>query len=257
MPMKDGFDPAHPLPQFLAAQAEQGIANAPDGVVTASRAFKAGILIAAAAATGIAVLAVGNPAALFADVSASLVGHSPPQSTPAIQSAADPPALASSAADAQALPPTANDAPARDEIAVSESAGADQAEKSESASETLFRQFQAWAAEQDAQPHVEPAPPVQDTPSQVVQDAPAPAAANVRAPSRPAQKRRQVRAVRDARAEMRMQNLRRQARRPQSARAEHPPTQAQRPPVQDARAQDPSVQDAQAPSLLTIFGLSN
>ena len=129
MPTKDGFDPAHPLPRFLADQAdEQGIGNALDQVAPTSRVFKASILIAAATATGIAVLAAGDPAALLAWGSATLVGNSS-QSTPTIQSVVDAPALIPSATDAQvldaqvldaqALPPTTKDAPARDEIAAS------------------------------------------------------------------------------------------------------------------------------------------
>ena len=150
MPTKAGFDPTHPLPQFLADRAEQGIGNATDGVVGTSRAFKASILIGTVTAAGIAVLAMGNPVGLLAEMSASLVGNSAPQPTPEIQSAADAPALVASAADAQDLPPTTNEAPARAEIAASEPAGKDQTEKSEPPSETLFRQFQAWAADQGA-----------------------------------------------------------------------------------------------------------
>ena len=253
MPAEDGFDPTHRLPQFLADRAEQGIGNAPNpkGAVVASRAFKVSILIATATATGIAVLAMGNPVGLLAEMSASLVGNSTPQPTPAIQSAADAPALVASAADAQDLPPTTNDAPARTEIAASEPAGRDQTENSEPPSETLFRQFQAWAVEQDAQAHDGPVQPVQDAPAQVVQNVPAPAAQNIRVPYRQVQKRRQVRAaVRNARAEVRAQNLRRQAARAQDARAE-------RPPIQDARAQDQSVQNAQGLSFLPIFGQRN
>lgn len=257
MPTKDGCDPADPLPQFLTARAEQGMQgreNDLDGAVATSRAFKAGILIVAVTATGLAVLAMGNPAALFARVSALLVGDSSPPSAPTTQSAADAPALIASTADAQAVPPTTNDAPARAEIAVSQPAG--RAEESESSFEALFRQFQAWAAEQDAQAQGEPAQPDQAVPAKVVQPAsaatnvPAPVAEDVRAPQRLVQKRRQVRAARNARAEMRTQSPRRQVQRAPSARAE-------RPPVQDARVQDASAQNAEAPAFLSIFGLRN
>ena len=256
MPTNDDFDPADSLPQFLSVPTEQDIGKAPDGAVAASRVVKASVMIAAATATGIAVLMAGDPVALLAQVSASLVGNSSPPSAPAIQSAADAPALVPSAAEAQALAPTTVDAPTRNEIPASEPAGKDQAENSEPPSETLLRQFQAWAAEQDAQAHGGPVQPVQDAPAQVVQNAtaqtaPASATENVRA-YRPVQKRRQVRAVNNARAEVRTQNQnpRKQVRRPQSARAE-------RPPVQDARAQDQSVQDAQTPSFPAIFGQRN
>ena len=254
MPTKDGFDPAHPLPRFLADQAEQGVGNARDGAATASQAFKASILIAAAAAIGIAVLALGNPAALFADVS-SLAGNSSPQPAPTIQSVADAPALIPAPAEAQDLPPATRDAAAHGEIAASEPAGKDQ--RSEPTSETLFRQFQAWAAEQDAKARGGLVQPAQDDPAEVVQNVPAPAAENARVPSRLVQKRQRVRAARNARAEMRTQDRRKRVRRVQGARAERPPVQAERPPVRDARAQDPSVQNAQAPSFLPFLGLRN
>src|SRR5215813_13238411 len=169
MPIKDGFDPTHPLPRFLADPAERGTRSIPDGAVGTSRALRVGILIAAATAAGFAVLAMGNPMGLLAEMSASLVGNSTPQPRPEIQSAADAPALVPSAADAQALPPTTNDAPARAEIAASEPASQDQMAKTES-SENLFKQFQAWAAEQDAQVQVGSVQPAQDTPVQIMQD---------------------------------------------------------------------------------------
>src|SRR5690349_5827910 len=90
-PMTDSFDPIHAVPRFLAEQAPQEAESAPDGAVTRSRVFKAGIVISAVTATGIAVLTMGNPAALFAHLSASLVDDAPPP-TPIIQSAADAPA---------------------------------------------------------------------------------------------------------------------------------------------------------------------
>lgn len=264
MPTKDGFDPPHLLPQFLAVRAEQDVGNAPDRVVVASsRVFKTGILIAAALATGIAALAMGNPVALLAEMSASLVGGSPPQSTPSIQSVADAPIPIPSVVDAkalppQSLPPAAKDTPAREEIAASEPAGKDQTDKTGQPSETLFSQFQAWAAEQDARGAA--VQPAQDEPPQLVQtqaaqNARAPAAENVRVPYRLVQKRRQIRAVQNARAEVRTQN-RRQVRRAQSASAERPP--AQDPRAQDPRAQDPAAQNAQTPSFLQpIFGPRN
>ncbi|MBR1121402.1 hypothetical protein JQ628_07730 [Bradyrhizobium lablabi] len=272
MPTKDGFDPAHPLPQFLAVQPEQGIGNVFDGAVPASRTFKAGILIATVAAAAIAFLAVGDPVALVAWGTASLVGDSAPPPTPAIQSAADAPAPISSTADAQSLPPATKDAPAREEVAASEPVGKDRTENTEPLSEALFRQFQAWAAEQEAQARAEPVQPVQDAPAQAAQNAPAqsvpaqdvspqnaPAqeAESARGSNRFVQKRRHARSVHNARAEMRTQNLRRQVRRAQRAHAERPPVQAERPSVQDARAQGTSVQDAQALPFLPMFGLRN
>jgi hypothetical protein len=248
MPTEDGFDPTHPLPQFPADQDQQGIENAPDEGVATSRVSKASILIAAGTATGIAVLAMGNPVALLAEVSAALVGNSSPQPTPVIQSAADAPVP--SDAVTRALPLTTGDAPTRDENIASEPAAKDQAQRSEPPSEALFMQFQAWAAEQDAQARGGPAQAVQNPLADVAKDVPAPAAENVQTPRRLVQKHRQVRAARNAWAEVRTQNLRKQIGGTQSARA-------QRPPVQDARAQDPSGQNPQGPSFLPSFGPRN
>jgi hypothetical protein len=247
MPTKDGFNPDHPL--FLADEPEQqGIGKAWDRVaVISSRVLKASILVATATAIGIAILSMGNPGTLVAYVTASLVDKSAlqpgtDQSTPTIQSTAD----------AQALPPTAKNAPTRDEIAAaSEPAGQSQTENSEPPSEALFRQFQAWAAEKDAQAQVGPVQHVQDATAQVVQNAPAQVAENARAPLRPMQKHRHVRPVHSARAEIRpVHNPRKKVRREQNARVQVPP-------AQDARAQDQSVQNAQAPSFLQTFGSRN
>src|SRR5258705_12798434 len=174
MPTKDGFNPDHPL--FLADEPEQqGIGKAWDRVaVISSRVLKASILVATATAIVIAILSMGNPGTLVAYVTASLVDQSAlqpgtDQSTPTIQSTAD----------AQALPPTAKDAPTRDEIAAaSEPAGQSQTQNSEPPSEALFRQFQAWAAEKDAQAQVGPVQHVQDATAQVLHKAPAKIAAN-------------------------------------------------------------------------------
>ena len=248
MPTKDGFNPDHPLPLFLANEPEQqGIGKAWHRAVVPSRVLKASILVATATAIGIAILSVGNPVTLFADVTASLVDKSAlqpgtDQSTPEIQSAAG----------AQALPLTAKDAPARDEIAAaSESAGQSQTENSEPSSEALFRQFQAWADEKDAQAQIGPVQSGQDAPAQVAENAPAQVEENARAVLRPMQKHRHVRAVQSARAELRpVQNPRKKIRREQNARVQVPPAQG-------ARAQDQFVQDAQSPSFLQTFGWRN
>lgn len=189
--------------------------------------------------------------ALVAEVSALLAGHSALPSAP-IQSAADAPALiAVAAADAQDLPqdvpPASNTPPARAEIAA-EPTTKDQPEKSEATSETLFSQFQAWAAAQDAEKRSEAEQPVQDAPASIMQDLP-PAAKNLRVPYRHVQKRQPARAaVRNARAEVRAQNLQRQI--PQAARAA-------RAPAQDPRAQDAAAQEAQTAPFLGIFGQRN
>jgi hypothetical protein len=240
MATKDGFNPDYPLPLFLADKPmQQDVGKAWDRAVISSRVLKTSILVATVTAIGIAFLSVENPVTLLADVTASPVDKSAlqpgtDQPTPTIQSAAD----------AQALPPSAKDAPTRDEIAAaSESAGQSQMENSEPSSEALFRQFQAWAAEKDAQAQVGPV--------QSVQDAPAQAAENARAPLRPMQKHRHVRPVHSARAEIRpVQNPRKKVRREQNARVQVPPSQ-------DARAEEQSVQNAQVPSFLQTLDWRN
>ena len=253
MPTKDGFTPDHPLPLFLCENADEleqaGIEQAWDRAVISSRILKTSILVVAATAIGIAILSAGNPVVLFANVMASLVDTSAlqpgtGQSTPTIQSTAD-----------AYLPPIARDAPTRDEIAAaSEPADQTQSKISEPPAGALLKQFQAWAAEEDAQALVvQPAQdaqaqdgsaqPVQDAPAQVVQDAPAQV--------RPMQKHRHARRVQNARAEIRPgRHPRAKVRREQNARAQVAP-------VQDPRAQDQSLQNAEAPSFVQSFGWRN
>jgi len=241
MDTRDDFPPDDRFPLFLSEHAEKteqpDIGKVWDRAVVSSRILKTSILVVTATAIGIAILSVGNPVALLANVTASLVDKSAlqpgtDQPTPTIQSTAG----------TQDLPPTASDAPTRDEIAAAfEPSDQSQTEISQPPTEALLKQFQAWAAKEDAPAQVEPVQPVQDTPAQVVQNAPAPA--------QPTQKHKGVRHVQNARAEP-VQNPRPQVRREQNA-------QVQVPPVPDARAQDQSVQNAQAPWLLQSFGWRN
>jgi hypothetical protein len=254
MPTKDAFNPQHPWSFLLADEPEQqGIGKAWDRAVIPSRVLKASILVATATAVGITILWVGNPVTLTASVvDKSALQPGTDQSTPTIQSTAD----------AQALPPTAKDAPSRDEIAAAfEPADQRQTEISGTAAEALFKQFQAWAADKDAQAQVGRIQPVQDAPAQVAQDAPAPVvqdasakaaenalAENAPAPVRPMQKHRRVQPVHNARAETRpVQNPRKKVRREQDARVEVPPPQ-------EARAQDQTMQNAQVPLFQHTFG---
>jgi hypothetical protein len=116
MAAKGDFLPDDPIPLFLSGPAEEtkppGLGRAWDSAVTSSRILKTGILVVAATAIVFATLSLGNPIAVFATATASLVGISAPQSG-AGQSA---PAIQSSA-DAQTLPRTTRGAPTRDEIA--------------------------------------------------------------------------------------------------------------------------------------------
>src|SRR3974390_63480 len=222
---KDRFDLDYPLPLFLTDERDQqvltdepdqqGIGKAWDRAVIWPRLLNATILVATAIAITIAILSVGNPVALFADVTASVADNSAVQpgtdpSTPTVQSTAD----------VKALPPPERDARSRVEMAAaSEPAAQHQPENGELSSEALFREFQAWAAEQDAQAKV--------TVQHAVYDAPAKAAENARVSLRLMHKHRHAKPVHNARAEM--------------------------PSAQDALAQDQSAQNP----FLQIFGWRN
>jgi hypothetical protein len=132
-----------------------------------------------------------------------------------------------STADTQPLPPTASEAPTGDEIATTLTADQSQTDIRQPSAEALLNQFQAWAAEEDAQAQVRPVQPVQDAQAQVVQNAPEQV--------RPVQKQRQVRPVLRAKI---VKNARAKV-------VKH--ARAQVRPEQNAQAQDRSVQNAQAP----------
>jgi hypothetical protein len=213
MAAKDGFDPGDSLPLFLSAgkpeqkiEANRAVILLRGLMVTATIAIcalfagkpKHGIRtdravisprvvsILAAAAIAICIAILSNQVTLFANVTTSLVDKSAPQpgtdlSTPIIQSA-----VFRSTVGVEALPTTAKDAPTH-EISTSEPASRTETENKEA----LFRQFQAWAAEQDARALARPA---QDTPALVAENPPAPV--------RPMQKqRRAARPVKDTRAQ--------------------------------------------------------
>jgi hypothetical protein len=212
-----------------------------DGAAISSRILKMSVL--AVAAMAIAILWLGNPVALFANVTASLVDISAFQdatgpSTPAIQSTA------------QALPPTATDTPTREEVAAP--VNQMNAQNNEPPAEDLLKQFQTWAAEEDTRAPVVPVEPVQPVqPVQVVQDDQAQVEEDARAPVRHMQKHRRIRPAQNARAEIRpVPNPRARLRREQNARALVRP-------AQDARVQEQPVQNAQPPSLLQSLGLQH
>src|SRR5216684_4581242 len=210
------------IPLFLSDHTEEPeqpvIGKAWHRAAISSRILKTSILVVTAAAIVFAIRLVGNPLVRFTNATASLVGTSAPQdgaqSTPTIQSTAD----------AQALPPTAREAPTGAEIAAAfNSAYQSQTENPQPPAEALFKQFQAWAADEDAQAQVRSVQPVQDDQAQVV---------NARA---------EVRPVKNARAHMRCeQNARAQAR-----------------PVQNTQAQVQPVQNAQPSWLLQSLGLKD
>src|SRR5215216_13738 len=240
MATKDDFQPDR-SPIFLSGHAEEteqpDIGKAWDIATISSRILKTSIVAATVTAIGIAILSIGNPVALVANVTDWWDDKS------ALQPGADPSTSAiQSIAGTQDLPTTTADAPAREEIAAAvEPADQRQAEVGQPLNEALFKQFQAWAAEEETRAQAGPAQPAQAAPVRAVQEAPAQV--------RPAKKQRRARSVQNARAEIRPQrNHRAKVRQEQDAQV---------PPVADPRAQDQSMQNAQTPSLLQSLGLRN
>jgi hypothetical protein len=135
MAAKDGFDADDALLLFLSThEPEQNIGN-DRPIILLRVVLKASILVAMAIAIGVAP--VENPVKISAKASLFDKAASPPstdQSAPIVQSA-----VTQSTAGAEALPPTAKNAPSQTRT-----------ENSGSSSESLFREFQAWSAEQDA-----------------------------------------------------------------------------------------------------------
>lgn len=259
MATKDDFPPNDHSPLFLSERAgetgEPDIASARDigrawdSADISSRILKATILAGAATVIAIGILWVGNPAALVANVTASWSDAAP-------QPASDQPAPAvQSTLLAQDLSATATEAPARDETAAaSEPADQGQGGTGQPISEGLFKQFQAWAAEEDARTPVAPIQPAQQVlaPAQPVPGPPVRVAQDAPAQVQPAKKHRRVRSVHNARAEIRPQR---------HARARY--REEQRPPAPIAPAPEPRIpepppqQNSQTPWLLQSLGFRN
>ena len=115
MATKDGFPPDD-RPLFLSEHAEEieqpDIGKAWDIAAISSRILKMSIVAVTVTAIGIAILSIGNPVALVANVTDWWVDKS------ALQPGADPStSTIQSVAGTQDLLPTTTDAPARDEIA--------------------------------------------------------------------------------------------------------------------------------------------
>jgi hypothetical protein len=270
MTTDNGFQPDRP-PIFLSGHAEEteqpDVGTGWDVATISSRILKTSILAVVVTAIGIAVLSVGNPVVLVANVTDWWVDK------PALQPEADPAtSTTQTIAGTQDSPTTTTDAPPREEIAAAvesvepsqaEAAGQRQAEtagqrqtevgqrQAENSqpitadnlpvTEELFKQFQAWAAEEETRKQAGSA---QAAPVRVAQDGPAQA--------RPAKKHRRVHSVQNARAEIRPQRHHRARVREQQLDARE-----QVPPVADPRAPDPSVQNAQPPSFLQSLGIRN
>jgi hypothetical protein len=264
-PMKDdGFQPDR-APIFLSGYPDEAgqpdTARGWDIATISSRILKASILAVTVTAIGIAVLAVGNPVTLVANMTDWWIDK------PVLQSEADSTtSTIQTAAATQDLPATVSDAPPRDETAATgepadqgqAETGQRQAEAAQSQTETgppvteeLFKQFQAWAAEEETRAQAAPA---QAAPVRVAQDGPA--------QTRPVKKQRRARSVQNARAEIRPQRHHRaRVQEEQDPRGQVPPgglvpPGGQLPSVADPRAVDPSGQNG-PPSFLQSLGFRN
>lgn len=240
MPRKDGFSSDQSLPPFLQERTGNSeIVEPSDLAVFRSHALKATILTLAIV-LGIAAFLVGNPMTLLADLTDSFGDKStlhpgPDRSTSTIQTTSD----------AQATSSTTENQPTSGEITATEAAGEDPAKTVDAATEALFRQFQAWADEKDAQAlesvqPVQPAPvePVREAVSQPAQDGPLPKVAEeAQASLRLPRKHRHAPTTSHARTEMPRHAPRKMVRRPQREQVA--------PPRAAAVARDQVVQNAE------------
>jgi hypothetical protein len=162
--IKDRFSANDPIPLFLSGPREETELSGVRKVVS-SEVFRKAALAFVAAAIVFGVVSAGN-AILFASVTASQVSPPAPRegsghSTPAIQSTASVEAVPGSQLG--------------DELAAAfKSAIENKAEVDRARAEALFNQFQAWAAEEDAQALPGPQQPVQDVRTDIVQSPPLP-----------------------------------------------------------------------------------
>ena len=261
MTTDNGFQPDRP-PIFLSGHAEEAVQpdveKGWDVATISSRIFKASALAAVVTTIGVGALSIGNPVLMVANVTDWW------NDKPALQLEADTSASTiQTMADAQDAA-AATDAPAREEVAAA-AAPADQiqaavvqrppepvqvpaessqrpfavaqsqTENSPPVSQELFRQFQAWAAEEEAR-----AASARAAQARVAQDTPQ---------ARPVKKHRRVHSVQNARAEVRPQRQRRARVREEQGAA------GQAPPAADPRAPDPAAQNAQQPSFFQSLGL--
>jgi hypothetical protein len=292
---RDEYAPDHPLPVFLSREAQ--FYEEPR---RSSWLIRVGLAVVAALVIGAAMtLSLGHPMSIFADAS--------PSDSPAAQPATDqstPPApqvqTATTATDAgqtAAIPQgntpgntqgnTQGSTASRDDVAATSNPGSDgQAATADPPPGALLKQFQSWAAAQDAEKQGGSAPPAQDAPTQV--EPVRPMIQNTQAPVEPIRPIQDVttradpappvqdvatqdqatpapvRAVRKHRKSTPLQNARAEIRpaKPTRAGDRHfwkPPAEART--AQDARppqgAPDPQpAQNAGPPSLLQSIGIS-
>jgi hypothetical protein len=253
VPTRHDFTSDHPLPVFLSSDTERYEEPRRSSLLLKTTGL---FVVAAIVIGGAMTLTLGNPMDLFAvaDSAASQADSAaaqpntdqppaPPVQAPPVQSTAD-------------AGQTAGSTPSREDV----TAAADNAAAPPSGA--LLKQFQSWAAQQDAQPQgaptqgaqtqgvqtqVEPVRPIQDAtpqaePARPAQDAATQPSDDAPAPVRVAQKHRRARPVQNARAEIRIPRPRPAAgvRPDRNARADARPPQDGRPPEQTQQAQSPS-----------------
>lgn len=252
MPMNDDSAQDHPLPLFLSNDTEDVELRG------SSRILWTGFLFVMALAVGGATLLLGGPGSHITALTASVDGASTPAVTDNGQATPPP----QSAVEAQQPSPAETEAASNQQPAVAspELAGQKQADATAN-SETLFRQFQAWAQQQDGKPDQQPdsaqesrapatsevsapAEPAAETTQAVPTRAEpkAPASAG-QAPLRAAQKR-SVRELRNARAEI--ESARRAKTKSQQTYGTQPP--------EETRAPETPAQTTETPWLLRLFG---
>lgn len=165
MPTEDRLTANHPVPLLLSGHADEQERGS-------LLLLNASILLLVASLVGMAIiLSFGNPAMVFADIKASPTDISDHQ-LDTVQSTQ----TNQSTTYTLALPPTASVAPTRDGTpAASVSADQSQAEISAALPGGLLKQFQAWAAKEDARAaQIETVRPAQDARAEVLQSAQAP-----------------------------------------------------------------------------------
>jgi hypothetical protein len=272
MATHDGFTPDR-SPLFLSEHPESAeqldIGKALNRATMSSRVLKASMVAVTTTAIGIAILAVADPVEILGNVTALWVEKSTPQ-----PDSAAPAPTTQSIASTQEVPP-ARDMPAHEEIAVAAvepanpgqanpnqanpglaepgqanpaQAEPSQAEIGQPVTEALFKQFQAWAAEEESRAKAEPVQPAQAAP---VQAAPVQVARDAPAQVQPTKRHRRARSIQNARAEIRPHRTHR-ARVREEQNAPMPIA-----PVPDPRAQEQAVQNFQPPGFLQSLGFRN
>jgi len=199
-----------PIPLFSSNHAEEpilpGMSKARDGSAVRSRLIATGTLFVTAAAIAFAVYWVGNPVALFTKATTSPVARLAPPEDGTSQFVSG----NESTASAQELPPNATAAPKSDETAPIVHATEDNQTEIIQSAGIWLKQFQVWAAAEDARTPIslrEPSQPVAviqspenvqaAQPPEPVQDAPARLLQVRHVP-----RHRQIRGVQNARAEV-------------------------------------------------------